>query len=377
MSVWYHVKTVLFGLLVIPVAVSVPVAFAVGSLEGQWPQLVAAAVLALVVSLALSAAWGRRRDRPATWLAALLPVAAAPAAFLLVWVVGYAATGGLGSTLDVFSTVGWPYLILLVGVQLMGLPLVVPVTLAGVLAGSVGGWVLGARREPVPAGRRGLAIVAGGCAVVLAVSGVQLGQHAAVAALLAGDEAMSDEVDLYEYRPFEPGNRLVTPDRPVSLAIGEDFPRLDGATALYPVYGAIGQAVYQPPAGREPDQPGFVDRYLPCSTTSQAYDRLIGGEADAIFVAQPSRRQLDRAAGAGVELDLHPIGREAFVFFVHADNPVSGLSLDQVRDIYSHRITNWRELGGPDEPIVAFQRPEGSGSQTALLALVMGDRAPA
>ena len=91
-------------------------------------------------------------------------------------------------------------------------------------------------------------------------------------------------------------------------------------------------------------------------------------------MAQPSKGQLAKAKEAGVELELAPIGREAFVFFVNADNPVQNLTLAQIQDIYSRRITNWKQVGGQDEEILAFQRPEDSGSQTAMLAMVMKDR---
>ncbi|WP_279401693.1 substrate-binding domain-containing protein [Piscibacillus salipiscarius] len=65
-------------------------------------------------------------------------------------------------------------------------------------------------------------------------------------------------------------------------------------------------------------------------------------------------------------LNMTPIGREAFVFFVHADNPVDSLKVEEIQGIYSGNITNWKEVGGEDVEIRAFQRPEGSGSQTML-----------
>ncbi|MFT4417172.1 substrate-binding domain-containing protein [Fredinandcohnia humi] len=75
-----------------------------------------------------------------------------------------------------------------------------------------------------------------------------------------------------------------------------------------------------------------------------------------------------------MELNLTPIGREAFVFFVHSKNPVDKLSAEQIRDIYSGDIRNWKEVGGKDENIRAFQRPEGSGSQSALNSFMGANR---
>ena len=61
------------------------------------------------------------------------------------------------------------------------------------------------------------------------------------------------------------------------------------------------------------------------------------------------------------------------MFFVHTDNPVDGLTSDQIRAIYTKRIVNWKEVGGRDEKILPFQRPQGSGSQTAFERKVMRD----
>ena len=78
------------------------------------------------------------------------------------------------------------------------------------------------------------------------------------------------------------------------------------------------------------------------------------------------------AKAAGVELHLTPIGREAFVFFVNAENPVTGLTVEQIQKIYTGEIKNWREVGGKFQKILPYQRAENSGSQTALQRL-MGD----
>ena len=69
---------------------------------------------------------------------------------------------------------------------------------------------------------------------------------------------------------------------------------------------------------------------------------------------------------------LVPLGYEAFVFFVNSGNPVTGLTTDQIRDIYAGNITNWSEVGGPSMPINNMTRVPGSGSQTMMEAF-MGD----
>ena len=69
---------------------------------------------------------------------------------------------------------------------------------------------------------------------------------------------------------------------------------------------------------------------------------------------------------------MTPIGREGFVFFVEEDNPVDNLTSEQIRAIYHGDITNWKEVGGKNQAITAFQRPNNSGSQT-MMEYFMGD----
>ena len=116
-----------------------------------------------------------------------------------------------------------------------------------------------------------------------------------------------------------------------------------------------------------------TEALITCTKTNRAYERLIQGDADIIFVAQPSDEELDMAAEEGVEFDMIPIGREAFVFIVNKDNPLDSITVDQIKGVYSGQITDWSQLGVQGiGPIVAYQRPKNSGSQTALKAL-MGD----
>lgn len=174
-------------------------------------------------------------------------------------------------------------------------------------------------------------------------------------------------VDLHQYRPFRVDTKAVRLGEPSTLKIRSDLPKLDGATALYPLYSAFVQAVYP-----EKDYEPYKDSEVVCSSTPYAYSALIAGDVDIIFAAGPSQEQLDAAKNNGVELKLTPIGYEAFVFFVNSQNPVEGLTTGQIQKIYSGEITNWKEVGGKSEKIRAFQRPENSGSQTMLQKLMKG-----
>ena len=73
-------------------------------------------------------------------------------------------------------------------------------------------------------------------------------------------------------------------------------------------------------------------------------------------------------------MEVTPVVNEGFVFFTNVNNLVNGLSLKEIQDIYTDKITNWNQVGGDNAKIIAYQRPENSGSQTGMLSLVMKDK---
>ena len=183
-----------------------------------------------------------------------------------------------------------------------------------------------------------------------------------------GMQAKSVELD--KYLPFEDDSEVVKIE--ASLALDGDLPVLDGAAALYPVFSAFVNAVY-PENSVSFDGESFThESALQFSNTRGAYKSVADGTVDIIFCAKPSAEQLAYAEEKGVELELIPIGCEAFVFLVNKNNPVDGLTSEQVRKIYSGEITRWSEVGGNSSLIDALQRNEGSGSQTGMLSF-MGD----
>jgi len=65
------------------------------------------------------------------------------------------------------------------------------------------------------------------------------------------------------------------------------------------------------------------------------------------------------------------IARDGLVLIVHNDNPVTGLTLEQVRLIYNGSVTNWSEVGGADRGIHVITREEGSGTRGAFEEMLM------
>lgn len=146
----------------------------------------------------------------------------------------------------------------------------------------------------------------------------------------------------------------------------DDWPIIDGATALAPYYEAMAAELLDMSIDE-------AKGYVLCNRTDGAYENLLAGKVDMIFCSYPSEEYQERADEIGLEYELTPFLNGGFVFFVNKANPVDSITIEQAHDIYAGKITNWSELGGNDEPIVAFQRPNNSGSQTGLYKYIISE----
>ena len=147
----------------------------------------------------------------------------------------------------------------------------------------------------------------------------------------------------------------------------ETYPRVDASLAIHPLVDAIAADFLVV------DESTLTYEYT-TGRSAEVYRNLIDGKVDVIFAAEISDEDRAYAAQQGVELKIIPATASAFVFIVNSENPVDGLTLEQIQDIYTGDITDWSQVGGANAPIIPYQRPTGSGSQTAMLKLVMKDK---
>ena len=180
-------------------------------------------------------------------------------------------------------------------------------------------------------------------------------------------------VQWWRFEPFAEDNELPVCDAPAEYRFRDGGPRLKAAYALYPIAAAAAQAL------GTAETYGGKNRWQHLSDGGSDYlfEHLYpdcpGVHCDAVFGLAPSDEQVADAAARGIAFDLTPVARDAFVFFVHADNPCTNLTTAQVRDIYSGRATAWRDVGVDfDARLLPFQRNKNSGSQTTL-ERIMGD----
>lgn len=181
------------------------------------------------------------------------------------------------------------------------------------------------------------------------------------------NEVIDTSPNIYtdEYLPFDEDSKIVKLDKAASLELSGELPIIDGAAAVFPVYSAFVNATY-------PNTTELYDGVFEYNNTSYGYELLAEKKTDIFFGAYPSKEQIAYADENSTQFKYTAIGAEAFVFFVNKENPVNNLTTEQIQKIYSGEITNWKDVGGYDEEITAFQRNQGSGSQSMLIRFMDG-----
>lgn len=99
---------------------------------------------------------------------------------------------------------------------------------------------------------------------------------------------------------------------------------------------------------------------------------LINGDTD---IAQTSREMKDeereQAKKAGLDPQEFTVAQDGLSVIVNPKNPVGQLTIDQLADIYTGKVTNWKQVGGTDEKIVVLSRDKSSGTHVFFLEHVL------
>ena len=179
-------------------------------------------------------------------------------------------------------------------------------------------------------------------------------------------QAKSVEID--QYLPFANETKIVKKSHDEKLT-GE-LPKIDGAAALFPIFSSFVYSLYPEQSVHYENGDFTSDSALQYHNTRGAYKGIVDGDIDIAICVKPNDAQVQYGLEHGVELELTPIGKEAFVFIVNNNNPVNSITMQQLKDIFTGKITNWSQVGGPWRPINVLNRNKGSGSQTALKKLI-------
>ncbi|MBP0961044.1 MAG: substrate-binding domain-containing protein [Oscillospiraceae bacterium] len=92
---------------------------------------------------------------------------------------------------------------------------------------------------------------------------------------------------------------------------------------------------------------------------------------ELVFSTEPVRKIKEYSETNYVSLDSQTVALEGLIFITHKDNPVDSLTIKQIQDIYSGKIKNWKEVGGNNVKIRAFQRDQRTDLQNFMEEKVM------
>ncbi|MCC6904928.1 MAG: phosphate ABC transporter substrate-binding protein [Anaerolineae bacterium] len=99
---------------------------------------------------------------------------------------------------------------------------------------------------------------------------------------------------------------------------------------------------------------------------------LINGTVDIANASREmSEEEIAEARANGITPVEFIVAIDALAVIVNPDNPVERLTIEQLSDIFTGRITNWREVGGNDAPVVVVSRESNSGTHVYFLETVV------
>ena len=162
---------------------------------------------------------------------------------------------------------------------------------------------------------------------------------------------------------------------PIAGIDAEHYPWIDGSTANHPLLARI----YREICGVDQETSESMVSFNLNSTGSIWEDMLTDktGEytPDLWIVYEAPEDVKERYKDDFDDFEIEPLGRDGLVFMVNVNNKVENLSVQQLYDIYTGKLTDWSEVGGEPGEIKPFQRNEDSGSQTLFMKLLMkGDQ---
>ncbi len=149
-----------------------------------------------------------------------------------------------------------------------------------------------------------------------------------------------------------------------SAAMGAGALHIDGSTTVGPIGDAFAEAFKE----ILPDLSITVSK----TGSSDGAKALVDGQCDIAMMSRfMKEKEFATAIQNGVMPVAHAIAMDGVCVVVHPSNPVNALTGAQVRDIYMGKITNWKEVGGADKPIVVISRDTSSGTYETFHGLVM------
>lgn len=153
-----------------------------------------------------------------------------------------------------------------------------------------------------------------------------------------------------------------------AMAADKEKVVMDGSTTVYPIAKAF--------AGFYMAKHPNVDVTVSGTGSGNGAASLVAGRCDIACMSRFMKgKEFKKAIDDGIYPVFHTVAMDGIAVVVHPSNPVSKLSMGQLRKIYNGTITNWNEVGGPNKEIVVVSRDSTSGTFEVFGDLVLkGDR---
>lgn len=154
-----------------------------------------------------------------------------------------------------------------------------------------------------------------------------------------------------------------------SSAWAQDRIRITGSTTVLPIAQKAAENFMAQTPG--------VELTVSGTGTGEGLKTILAGHAEISNASRDLKgKEKELAEKANLTLVKHTVALDCIAVVVNPQNPVNNLTLEQIGDIYTGKIKNWKEVGGVDKPIVAINRDASSGTFELWLEKVqLGKRA--
>lgn len=129
-----------------------------------------------------------------------------------------------------------------------------------------------------------------------------------------------------------------------------------------------GSTAFQPFAEKLADL--YVNAHPDVAVTVQGGGSSVGIRSALSGAAHIGMADMVKLPAEAAALTSFVVARDGIAIVVHPSNPITGLTMSQVRDIFSGKTRNWKDVGGADKPIAVVSREAGSGTRSSFEQIV-------
>lgn len=143
----------------------------------------------------------------------------------------------------------------------------------------------------------------------------------------------------------------------------------------------VQKRIFEPAAGKIKETTGIDIKFQGTGTgkgmIALAEGKVTVGAAsetldDAVSSAQKAAKEAEKTYNKPANLAFHQLYMDSIVVIINKDNPIGSLSKEQLRDLNTGKVKNWKEVGGPDLPVKVVTSQPGSATRQVFQKQIMG-----